>query len=101
VDIATPPTGGLTPFNAYVQLFRSSGSNTIRLLCEFNDKLFTQHPSEFLRIEDVRLEKLDEHMKQWWDERSNRRQAINNEQVQNFGGKYATLTQHSLDKSLK
>jgi hypothetical protein len=81
MDIATPPTWSLTLFNAYMQLSCSSGANTIHLLSEFDDKLFTQHPSKFLRIEDVRLEKLDEHTKQWWDERSNRRQAINNEQV--------------------
>ncbi|KAF8507859.1 hypothetical protein JB92DRAFT_2645379, partial [Gautieria morchelliformis] len=59
VDIATPPTGGLTPFNAYVQLSRSSGASSIRLLRDFDDKLVTQHPSEFLRVEDQRLEKLD------------------------------------------
>ncbi|KAF8516495.1 hypothetical protein JB92DRAFT_2252791 [Gautieria morchelliformis] len=32
VDIATPPTGGLTPFNAYVQLSHSSDASSIRLL---------------------------------------------------------------------
>ncbi|KAF8479933.1 hypothetical protein JB92DRAFT_2572964, partial [Gautieria morchelliformis] len=46
VDIATPPTGGLTPFNAYVALSRSSG--------------------EFLRMEDERLEKLDVETAAWW-----------------------------------
>jgi len=58
VDIGTPPTGRLTPFNAYVALSRSRGKNTIRLLRDFDDKLFTQHPSEYLRNEDLRLEKM-------------------------------------------
>ncbi|KAF8478323.1 hypothetical protein JB92DRAFT_2601607, partial [Gautieria morchelliformis] len=48
VDIATPPTGGLTPFNAYVALSRSSGS-------------------EFLRLEDERLEALDIETAAWWE----------------------------------
>ena len=67
VDIATPPTGGLTPFNAYVQLSRSSGSSTIRILRDFEDKLFTSHPCEFLRKEDERLEELDAETKRWWE----------------------------------
>lgn len=32
VDIASPPTGGLSLFNLYVTLSRSSGRSTIRLL---------------------------------------------------------------------
>ncbi|KAF8483185.1 hypothetical protein JB92DRAFT_3266252, partial [Gautieria morchelliformis] len=68
VDIAMPPTGGLTPFNAYVALSRSSGSSTIRLLRDFDDKLFTQHPSKFLRLEDERLEKLDLETTAWWEQ---------------------------------
>ncbi|KAF8529440.1 hypothetical protein JB92DRAFT_2548803, partial [Gautieria morchelliformis] len=67
VDIATPPTGGLTPFNVYVALSRSSGSSTIRLLRDFDDKLFIQHPSEFLRLEDGQLEKLDLETTAWWE----------------------------------
>jgi PIF1-like helicase len=86
VDIATPPTGGLTPFNAYVQLSRSSGSSTIRLLRDFDNKLFTQHPSEFLRLEDLRLENLDKKTMQWWDERSQRRQVMSNDHVSIDGG---------------
>ena len=68
VDIATPPTGGLTPFNACVQLSRSSGASTICLLRDFQDKLFIQHPSECLRIEYTWLEKLDEYTTIWWKE---------------------------------
>ncbi|RDB27295.1 ATP-dependent DNA helicase PIF1 [Hypsizygus marmoreus] len=59
VDLAKPPTGELTPFHAYVALSRSRGRDTIRLLRNFDEKLFTTHPSEDLRLEDIRLEKLD------------------------------------------
>lgn len=67
VDIGWPPSGGLTGFNAYVALSRSSGRETIRLLRDFNNKLFTQHPNEDLRMEDRRLE--EEDRKTWlrWD----------------------------------
>lgn len=37
VDIGTPPTGQLTPFNAYVALSRSRGRDTIRLLRDFDE----------------------------------------------------------------
>ena len=59
VDIAKPPSGSLTPFDAYVALSRSQGRDTIRLLREFDDKLFTTHPNELLRSEDVRLAMLE------------------------------------------
>ncbi|KAF8506440.1 hypothetical protein JB92DRAFT_2736028, partial [Gautieria morchelliformis] len=54
VDIATPPTAGLTAFNAYVQLSRSS--------------------------EDQWLEKLDEETRQWWEDRRQRRSSVSKEQ---------------------
>ncbi|KDN37091.1 hypothetical protein RSAG8_10366, partial [Rhizoctonia solani AG-8 WAC10335] len=41
MDLATPPTGGLTPFNGYVTISRSRTSKTARLLRHFDDKLFT------------------------------------------------------------
>jgi len=63
-DIGSPPTGHLTPFNAYISLSRSR-SKTIRLLRDFDDKLFMQHPSEYLRSEDHHLEKLDEKTTFW------------------------------------
>ncbi|KAJ7126688.1 hypothetical protein C8R44DRAFT_617471, partial [Mycena epipterygia] len=47
VDIATPPTGGLSLFNLYVALSRSSGRET---------------------IQDDRLEALNEQTKRWWEE---------------------------------
>ncbi|KAF8268658.1 hypothetical protein EI94DRAFT_1577094, partial [Lactarius quietus] len=59
VDLGKPPTSALTGFNAYVALSRSRGRDTIRLLREFNEKLFTVHPSEDLRKEDTRLSTLE------------------------------------------
>jgi hypothetical protein len=59
IDIGKPPTGALSPFNAYAALSRSRGRHSIRLLRDFNDKLFTVHSSEALRDEDDRLEALD------------------------------------------
>ena len=56
VDIAKPPSGALTAFNTYVSLSRSRGRHSIRLLCDFDEKLFTTHPNEELRKEDLRLE---------------------------------------------
>ncbi|KAF8125257.1 hypothetical protein EV363DRAFT_1119588, partial [Boletus edulis] len=66
VDIGPPPTGELTPFNAYVALSRSRGRESIRLLHPFDEKLFTSHPSEHLRTEDERLNRLDEVTAEWW-----------------------------------
>ena len=61
VDLAKPPSGNLTTFNAYVALSRSRGRSTIRLLRPFDEKLFTIHPSEELRKEDQRLAVLEEN----------------------------------------
>ncbi|KAH9021604.1 hypothetical protein EDB84DRAFT_1274920, partial [Lactarius hengduanensis] len=55
VDIAKPPSGSLTAFNAYIALSRSRGRKTIRLLHDFDDRLFTNHPCEGLRTEDNHL----------------------------------------------
>jgi len=66
IDIGKPPTGELTPFNVYVALSRSWGRDNIRLLRDFEDRLFTQHPSEFLRQEDQRLAALDMKAKGVW-----------------------------------
>lgn len=60
IDLAKPPTGALTNFNAYVALSRSRGRDTIRLLRDVDEKLFTSHPSEELRKEDARLMELEE-----------------------------------------
>ena len=59
VDIGKPPSGSLTSFNAYVSLSRSCGHHSIRLLRDFNPKLFTIHPNEELRKEDLRWSKLE------------------------------------------
>jgi len=41
VDLAKPPSGQLTPFNAYVALSRSRGRSSICLLRDFDEGLFT------------------------------------------------------------
>ena len=56
VDLAKPPSGTLTGFHTYVSLSRSHGRGTIRLLRDFDERLFTKHPNEYLRREDARLE---------------------------------------------
>ena len=68
VDIATPPTGGLTLFNLYVALSRSSGRSTIRLLRDFDDKLFWAGHSAELLAENDRINELDEKTLEWWKE---------------------------------
>ncbi|KAJ6506468.1 hypothetical protein DFH09DRAFT_943276, partial [Mycena vulgaris] len=60
VDIGTPPTGGLSLFNLYVVLSRSSGRDTIRLLRDLDDKMFKQGHEPELLAEDNRLERLNE-----------------------------------------
>ena len=66
IDIASPPTGTLTPFNIYVALSRSWGREGIHLLRDFDEKLLTRHPSEFLRAEDERLARMNEETENWW-----------------------------------
>ena len=60
VDLAKPPSGKLNGFHSYVALSRSRGQKTIRLLRDFDEKLFTTHPNEDLRKEDARLHSLTE-----------------------------------------
>jgi ATP-dependent exoDNAse (exonuclease V) alpha subunit len=71
VDIAHLPSGGLTPFNAYVALSRSSGQSTIQLLRDFDDSLFQQTPSAMLKTEDRRLLALNEKTKTRWEQGEN------------------------------
>jgi hypothetical protein len=71
VDIGPPPYGYLTPFNIYVALSRGTGRDNIRLLRDFDHSLLQQHPSEFLRLEDDRLLKLNEITKKNWELRRN------------------------------
>lgn len=55
VDIGPTKRFPVDPFSAYVALSRSRGRATIRLLRDFDDNIFTKHPSEALRLEDERL----------------------------------------------
>jgi hypothetical protein len=66
-DIGPPPCGYLTLFNVYVALSRGTGRDNIRLLRDFDHSLLQQHPSEFLRLEDDRLLKLNEITKKNWE----------------------------------
>lgn len=59
VDIATPPMGGLSLFNLYVVLSRSSGRATIRLLRNFDDKVFNKEHDWALIEESERLGEMD------------------------------------------
>lgn len=61
VDLARPPSGKLSAFNTYVALSRSRGRDTIHLLRDFEDRLFTVHPHDDLRKEDNRLTLLEEN----------------------------------------
>ncbi|KAG8742906.1 hypothetical protein FRC10_000765 [Ceratobasidium sp. 414] len=59
IDLAKPPNGGLTPFNAYVALSRSRSMKQCRLLRDFDESLFIMPPSPMLLEEDRRLEEKD------------------------------------------
>ena len=66
IDIGNPPSGTLMPFNIYVALSRARGRNQIQLLRDFDDKLLTKHPSEYLRLEDERLGDLETKTDERW-----------------------------------
>jgi ATP-dependent exoDNAse (exonuclease V) alpha subunit len=68
VDISKPPSGSLSPFSAYVALSRSRGRRSIRILREFDPALFMHHPSDDLRRDMERLERLDEQTKMVYEE---------------------------------
>jgi ATP-dependent exoDNAse (exonuclease V) alpha subunit len=72
VDIGPPPYGHLTPFNIYMALSRGTDRANIRLLRDFDESLLQQHPSEYLRIEDQRLQNLNETTKKMWEMRLNK-----------------------------
>ncbi|KAJ7482441.1 hypothetical protein FB451DRAFT_1029725 [Mycena latifolia] len=72
VDIGTPPSGGLSLFNLYVVLSRSSGRETIRLLRDFDDTMFQKGHEAELLAEDERLEALNKKTLEWWDRMSSR-----------------------------
>ncbi|KAG8728963.1 hypothetical protein FRC10_004379, partial [Ceratobasidium sp. 414] len=66
MDIPRPPSGELTPFNAYVALSRISGRDTIQLLRNFDGCLFTKPPCHMLEKEDARLIRPTEETKRRW-----------------------------------
>jgi hypothetical protein len=68
VDIASPPTGGLSLFNLYVALSRSSGCSTIHLLRDFDDDTFKARHNPKLLAEDDRLDYLDKTTKRRWEQ---------------------------------
>ena len=70
VDLCKPPPVTLTTFAAYVALSTSQGHDTIQLLGDFNDTLFTTHPSEDLTQEDIQLVELTRRTKEIWDTKS-------------------------------
>ena len=55
------------PFATYVALSHSRGRKTIRLLRDFDERIFTRHPSNELRLEDERLERLTTQTKDKYD----------------------------------
>ena len=67
VDISRPPTGSLSPFSVYVALSRSRGRKTIRILRDFDPALFMHHPSDDLRKDMARLERLDGMTKEMFE----------------------------------
>ena len=67
VDIASPPTGTLSLFNLYVALSRSSGRVSIRLLRDFDYKLFRASHNPALVDEDEILGKLNVETKLWYE----------------------------------
>jgi ATP-dependent exoDNAse (exonuclease V) alpha subunit len=55
MDIGTTNKFPVTLFATYVALSHSRGRDTIRLLRDFDNTIFTRHPSEDLQKEDERL----------------------------------------------
>ena len=66
VDIGKLKTFPVNQFAAYVALSRSRGRQTIRLLRDFDDRLFTIHPSEDLKEQDERLKVLSQQTEINW-----------------------------------
>ena len=66
VDLGRVPSGSLSPSSAYVALSWSRGRDSIRLLKDFDDKLFTTH-CENSGPRTKRLERLDKLMEEMYD----------------------------------
>jgi hypothetical protein len=62
INIGTTKKFPITPFSEYVALSQSRGQDSVWLLRDFDDTIFTQHPSEDLRRKDKRLELLIKNM---------------------------------------
>jgi len=58
VEISPTKRFSVDAFAAYMALSQSRGRTSIRLLRDFDDSIFTKHPSEYLRAEDARLAEL-------------------------------------------
>ena len=54
-DLRDTPTGKISSFSAYVTLSRSRGRDSIRVLSDFDDRLFRSHPNADLEAEMQRL----------------------------------------------
>jgi hypothetical protein len=68
VDITTPSNNQkLSLFNLYVARSRSSRHNMIRILRDFDERLFAQSLDPDLLTDDERLEGLDAETKVWWE----------------------------------
>ena len=65
VNIALPPTGGLSLFNLYVALSQSSSHSTIQLLWDFDNKTFKGGHNPELLSEDGQLDYLDGITRKW------------------------------------
>lgn len=69
IDIATPPTGSLSMFNLYVALSRARGRDSIRLLRDFEDRLFLSPQLGELTTEDKHL---NTQTLRWWSTMTDR-----------------------------
>ena len=67
VDIGKLSRFPVNTFTAYVALLRSRGRHMIRLLHDFDEQLFTTHPSRDLFEEDKRLHTAAEDTQKKWE----------------------------------
>jgi ATP-dependent exoDNAse (exonuclease V) alpha subunit len=67
VDIGCLKKFPVNQFAAYVALSRSKGRDTIRLLRDFEDELFTKPPAADLQDIDSKLARLVQDTKEKWD----------------------------------
>ena len=65
--LGSPPSGWITPSYAYRMLSLSRGRDTIQLLHDFDEQLFTRHPSKHFQEEATWLQRLARMTKMTWD----------------------------------